>query len=306
MNGRDVVRVRVPGKVNLALITGGRRPDGYHDLATVFHAVSLVDDVIATAMPSGHGIALEVQGEGADVVPVDAGNLAWRAAERVAEALGVDPDVRLHLSKGIPVAGGMAGGSADAAGALLACHALWGGGLDRSELDAMAAELGADVPFALQGGTALGLGRGDVLTSMLAPATFHWVFALADGGLSTPAVFARLDGLRADRVLPEPRVPDDLVAALRAGDAVRLGAALVNDLQPAALSLRPDLARTLEAGTAAGALGGVVSGSGPTCAFLARSAEHALDLAVTLAADGVCRTVRTASGPVPGARVVTA
>jgi 4-diphosphocytidyl-2-C-methyl-D-erythritol kinase len=285
-------------------MAGAVRPDGYHDLATVFHAVSLVDDVIATQMPDGHGVVLEVQGEGADQVPVDETNLAWKAAVLVAEALGIEPDVRLHLLKGIPVAGGMAGGSADAAGALVACNALWGGALRRDDLEALAADLGADVPFALHGGTALGMARGDVLTPMLAPATLHWTFAFADGGLSTPAVFDRLDQLRAGRALPEPRVPDDLVAALRAGDPVRLGAALTNDLQPAAVSLRPDLARVLDAGTAAGALGAVVSGSGPTCAFLARDTEHALDLAVSLAADGVCRTVRTAHGPVHGARVV--
>jgi 4-diphosphocytidyl-2-C-methyl-D-erythritol kinase len=298
------VRVRVPGKVNLALLVGVPRDDGYHPLATVFQAVSLFDDVTATQRDAGAGLVLEVQGEGADTVPLDGTNLAWRAAEMVAAAAGVAPDVHLHLSKGIPVAGGMAGGSADAAGALVACNALWEAGLDRDALHDFAAELGADVPFALHGGVALGLERGDALTPVLARGEFHWVFALADGGLSTPSVFARLDADRGDRVLPKPRVPDVFMAALRSGDPERLGAALINDLQDAALGLRPELQRVLDAGRDAGALGGIVSGSGPTCAFLARDAEHGLDLAVTLAADGVCRTVRTAHGPVPGARIL--
>jgi 4-diphosphocytidyl-2-C-methyl-D-erythritol kinase len=304
VNSPASVTVRAPGKVNLALLSGGVDADGYHSLATVFQAVSLCDDITVTQAEPGHGITLEVQGEGADVVPLDARNLAWQAAESVAAALGIAADVSIRIRKGIPVAGGMAGGSADAAGALVACNALWSGDLDRDALHALGAGLGSDVPFALHGGHALGLGRGDRLTPVLARGSFHWVFAFADGGLSTPSVFERLDEQRADRVLPEPRVPDAFMAALRSGDPVAVGAALVNDLEPAALSLRPDVAKTLRAGRDAGALGGIVSGSGPTCAFLARDEEHALDIAVTLAADGVCRTVRTAHGPVPGARIV--
>jgi 4-diphosphocytidyl-2-C-methyl-D-erythritol kinase len=301
---RSEVKVRVPGKVNLALLVGAPRPDGYHPLATVFQAVSLYDDITASPARRGAGISLEVQGEGADVVPLDERNLAWRAAELVASAAGIEPDVALHINKGIPVAGGMAGGSADAAGALVACNVMWDAGLTRDDLDELARALGADVPFVLHGGTALGLERGDALTPVLAPATFHWVFALAEGGLSTAEVFQRLDADREDRVLPEPRVPDDFLAALRSGEPPRLGAALVNEMQDAAISMRPELAKVLSSGMNAGALGGIVSGSGPTCAFLARDDEHALDLAVTLAADGVCRTVRTAHGPVPGARVI--
>lgn len=303
--GPRQVRVRAPGKVNLALLAGVPRPDGYHPLATVFQAVSLFDDVTATQRAVGAGLLLEVQGEGADSVPLDESNLAWRAAELVAATAGVTPDVHLHLSKGIPVAGGMAGGSADAAGALVACNALWSAGLDREALHDCARQLGADVPFALHGGVALGLERGDALTPVLARGEFHWVFAFADGGLSTPAVFARLDADRGTRVLPEPRVPDAFMAALRSGDPDRLGAALINELQGAALGLRPELQRVLDAGIHAGSVGAIVSGSGPTCAFLARDAEHALDIAVRVAAEGVCRTVRTAHGPVPGARILS-
>jgi len=298
---RQAVTARVPAKVNLQLSVGAVRPDGYHDLVTVFQAVGLYDDVVARP---GSGLTLTAEGEGVDAVPLDETNLAARAARLLAAEGGVEADVSLHLRKGIPVAGGMAGGSADAAGALLACAALWGLRLDRSDLLALAGRLGADVPFALMGGTAVGVGRGDRLTPALARGGFHWVFALADGGLSTPAVFGELDRLRADQVLPEPRVADALMQALRAGDAVALGRALSNDLQRAALALKPRLAMTLELGAECGALGALVSGSGPTCAFLARDEEHSLDLAVALTAGGVCRTVKRAQGPVHGARLV--
>jgi len=296
------VTVRVPAKVNLQLSVGPLRADGYHELATVFHAVNLCDEVIAR--PSAGGITLTVSGEGVDVLPLDEGNLAYRAAILVAERLDVAPDVDLHLSKTIPIAGGMAGGSADGAAALVACDALWRGGLGREELMVLAAALGSDVPFALQGGTAIGTGRGERLTPVLSRGSFSWVFALADGGLSTPAVYAECDRLRAGRSIPEPYVSDILLQALAAGDPLLLGKALHNDLQPAAISLRTPLGALLEMGDDLGALGGIVSGSGPTCAFLARDDEHALDLAVGLTSTGLCRTVRTATGPVAGARVI--
>lgn len=302
--GPPTVSVRVPAKVNLQLAVGALRSDGYHDLVTVFQAVSLYDVVDAEAGRPGGGVVLTVEGDGAESLPTDASNLAARAAAALAEVAGVDPDVRLHLRKGIPVAGGMAGGSADAAGALVACDALWRTGLGRADLVGLAASLGADVPFGLVGGTAVGLGTGTRLTPALARGRFHWVFALADGGLSTPAVYAECDRRRAGTYPPEPAVSEPLMAALRAGDPGALGRALVNDLQPAAVALRPALQRTLDAGEELGALGALVSGSGPTCAFLARDAEHALDLAVALSSAGVCRTVRRAEGPVAGARVV--
>jgi 4-diphosphocytidyl-2-C-methyl-D-erythritol kinase len=297
------VTVRVPAKVNLQLSVGGPRPDGYHELATVFHAVGLYDDV--TALP-GDGLTVSVEGEGADQVPLDADNLAVRAAEVLAEHVGIEPKAHLHVHKGIPVAAGMAGGSADAAGALLALDHLWHTGLDRDELQQLAAQLGSDVPFALVGHTAVGLGRGERLTPALARGRFHWVFAIAAEGLSTPAVYLELDRLRAGSVLPEPRVSDALMAALRAGDPVALGRAMSNDMQRAAVSLRPQLTMTLDVGEEYGALAAVVSGSGPTCAFLARDEDHALDLTVALAGSGTCRTVRQAMGPVAGARVVEA
>lgn len=297
------VTVRAPAKVNLALGVGPLREDGFHGLATVFHAVGLYDDLVATPLPAGSGIQLHVEGEGAAEVPLDATNLAWRAVEALVP-YGGSRDVSLAIRKGIPVAGGMAGGSADAAAALVAVDALFGLGLGRETLMDVGAELGSDVPFSIHGGTAVGRDRGTELTTAMVRGTFHWVFVLAEEGLSTPAVYRETDRLRAGREVPEPEVPAELMSALRAGDPVALGKALHNDLQTGAVSLRPLLAQVLSIGEEYGALGGVVSGSGPTCAFLARDDEHALDLAVAFTASGVCRTVRRAVGPVAGAKVV--
>jgi 4-diphosphocytidyl-2-C-methyl-D-erythritol kinase len=295
----STVTVRVPAKVNLQLAVGGPRPDGFHELATVYQALSLYDDVTALA---GDELTISVEGEGADLVPMDETNLVWRAAHELAEQAGREARAHLHIRKGIPVASGLAGGSADAAAALLALDLLWDTHLDRDELTVIAGRLGSDVPFALHGHTAIGVGRGDRLTPALARGRYFWVLAMADLGLSTPAVYAELDRLRAGSVQAEPRVSDSLMSALRSGDPVLVGRELSNDLQRAAVSLRPQLAMTLDVGEEYGALASVVSGSGPTCAFLARDEEHALDLAVALTSSGTCRTVRRAFGPVAGAR----
>ncbi|MFI0433719.1 MAG: 4-(cytidine 5'-diphospho)-2-C-methyl-D-erythritol kinase [Candidatus Nanopelagicales bacterium] len=293
----------VPAKINLALSVGGLRRDRFHELATVYQAVSLFDDVEVTRRSAGSGIRLTVAGGGVEGVPTDSGNLAWRAAELVATEADVEPDVDISITKRIPVAGGMAGGSADAAGALLACDVLWRANLHRDRMLELAAELGSDVAFSLLGGTAIGTGRGERVTSAMARGEYHWVFALSDKGLSTPSVYAECDRLRSGADVAVPRVPDALMEALLAGDAVRLGAALTNDLQPAAISLRPQLDMLIEIGRDAGALGSIVSGSGPTCAFLVGDEEAALDLAVSLSASGLCSGVARATGPVPGARL---
>ena len=295
------VRVSVPAKINLALIVSDLKPDGYHEVATVLHAISLHDEI--TAEPSD-GFSIRTEGDQSHLVPDDDSNLALKAARLLAARTGVQRGVALHVRKRIPVAGGMAGGSADAAGALVACDALWRTGCDRDELAEIAAELGSDVPFGLMGGTAVGRGRGDQLTAALARGNYHWVIALAEGGLSTPAVYGEIDRLRKGRPIPDPEVPADLMQALRSGDARALGRALHNDLQPAAVNLMPTLAQTLEVGISDGALGAVVSGSGPSVAFLVEDAEHGLDLSVALAASGVVRDVVRANGPVGGARLV--
>lgn len=294
------VCVRVPAKINLELRVGATRPDGFHELATVFQAVSLFDEVTVT---EDDGFTLTVDGPSADGVPTGSQNLALRAARLLAERAGTAAGVRIHLRKSIPVAGGMAGGSADAAGALLACDALWRAGLTREELRVLAAELGSDVPFGLVGGTAIGTGRGDLITPALVRGEFHWVVAVTDRQLSTPAVYAELDRLRAGKVMVEPRVSDQVMQALLGADPVALGAALHNDLQPAACSLDPGLEWILAVADGAGALGAIVSGSGPTVVALARDGEHALDLAVTLTASGLVQHARRVTGPVVGARL---
>ncbi|MGH3830668.1 MAG: 4-(cytidine 5'-diphospho)-2-C-methyl-D-erythritol kinase [Pseudonocardiaceae bacterium] len=299
--GPQPVTVRVPAKVNLHLAVGSLRWDGYHELVTVFQALSMIDEVtiVATDEPG-----VQVYGEGAGTVPTDHRNLAWRAVLLLAEHVGRRPAVRVVLRKTIPVAGGMAGGSADAAGALLALAGLWRLDISREELAGLAAGLGSDVPFALCGGTALGTGRGESLVPVLARHTFHWVIALDHRGLSTPEVYRELDRLRRHPAPPRLGGVESLLEALASGDPRRLAALLGNDLQAAAVSLRPALRRTLRAGVDAGALAGIVSGSGPTCAFLCADAEAAVRVAAELAGVGVCRTVRVASGPVPGARIV--
>ncbi|MFD9303284.1 4-(cytidine 5'-diphospho)-2-C-methyl-D-erythritol kinase [Streptomyces sp. NPDC060048] len=291
------VTVRVPAKVNVQLAVGAARPDGFHDLANVFLAVSLFDEVTATAADE---LTVTCAGPDAAQVPLDRTNLAARAAEILAARNGLTPSVHLHIDKRIPVAGGMAGGSADGAAALLACDALWGLDTPQEDLLALCAELGSDVPFSLVGGAALGTGRGEVLTP-LAAGSFHWVFAVADGGLSTPAVFREFDRLTAHTEVPAPQASPALLAALASGDPDALAATLANDLQPAALALRPQLAATLAAGTDAGALAALVSGSGPTTAFLVRDAESAAKVAAALEASGTCRSTHTATSPSPGA-----
>ena len=300
------VTVRTPGKVNLTLRSGAVRDDGYHPLSTIFQAVSLFEEVTATQTQPGSGISLTVSGPQSDVVPLDETNLAWRAARAVADHTGLDADVALHITKGVPVAGGMAGGSADAAAALMACHLLWDAGLSRHELMALAARLGADVPFSLLGHTAVGTGRGDVLTPVLTRGEFHWAFAVQDEGLSTPKVFDRFDELSGTTAgaAPDPAADAELMTALRAGDPTALGDALHNDLQPAALDLFPRLHRVLEVARESGTLGAVVSGSGPTVAALARSRRHALAIASAWRAENVVDSVWTATSPSPGARTL--
>ncbi|WP_423463113.1 4-(cytidine 5'-diphospho)-2-C-methyl-D-erythritol kinase [Promicromonospora sp. MS192] len=300
------VRVRAPGKVNLALRVGPVGDDGYHPLATVFQAVSLYEEVTATQVPPGAGISLTVSGPQSEAVPTDETNLAWRAAALLADRTGLAADVALHITKGVPVAGGMAGGSADAAAALVACDALWDAGVPRTELVEMAAELGADVPFSLLGHTAVGTGRGDLLTPAMTRGEFHWCFGTQRTGLSTPSVFRRFDELAGPSTgVVTPEDDTDIMHALRAGDPVALGKALHNDLEAPALDLRPELAEVLEVATEAGALGVVVSGSGPTVAALGRSRQHALALGAAWTAADVVDSIWCATGPAPGTQVVT-
>ena len=299
------VRGEAPGKVNLFLSVGAPGPDGYHPLTTVFQAVRLIETVTARRQSAqDHGtVTLTLEEPDADV-PTDASNLAVQAAKLLAEATGVGEGVDLLLRKRVPVAGGMAGGSADAAAALVACNALWGTGLPLPELSALAARLGADVPFPLTGATAVGSGRGDLVTPIMTRGSYHWVFALAEDGLSTPAVFRRFDELTGVGEPAVRDVPEALTAALRAGDARALADSLDNDLQAAALDLRPELAEVIAVAEEAGALRAIVSGSGPTIAALVEDPGSAQRVSRALKASGLVAGVLRADAPVSGARVV--
>jgi len=310
-SARGSVHARAPGKLNLFFQVGDRQEDGYHDVASAYQAVSLHEDVWATPASD---FSISVTGSvDVSTVPQDDRNLALRAARAVAKRIGHPGGVHLEIVKNVPVAGGMGGGSADAAAALVACDALWAAERDAPELGAaelhrLAARLGADVPFALMGGTAVGTGRGDRLSPALARARFDWVLVTDGEGLSTPEVYGRLDEIRdahTPDIAPAPRAPDvdpGVLHALRAGDPALLAEHVRNDLQTAALSLHPGLRDVLEEGDRAGALAGLVSGSGPTVAFLAAGAEDALGLQVSLAAAG--RVALHVHGPVRGAHVV--
>jgi 4-diphosphocytidyl-2-C-methyl-D-erythritol kinase len=311
--GNGAVVARAPAKVNVHLRVGPLRSDGFHELRTVYLAVSLFDTV--TARP-GEGLSLRVRGEGSGTgrgpasVPTDRRNLVWQAAELLARHAGVSPDADLAVDKSIPAAAGLAGGSADAAAALVALDALWATRATRGDLARLAAHLGSDVPFSLLGGVALGTGRGEQLSPVLARRRWDWVLGIAGEGLSTPAVYAELDALRSEgRVDAVPAghlgdAAEPVIAALRSGPPSALAATLDNDLQAPALRLRPELRRALQAAAEAGARAALVSGSGPTVAALSEDEESAVKLAAALAGAGVFRTVRAVHGPVHGARLV--
>jgi 4-diphosphocytidyl-2-C-methyl-D-erythritol kinase len=300
---RGVV-VRVPAKINLQLAVGPLGADGFHVVTTVFQAISLFDDVTLKFAPENSGISITLSGATSNGVPATDENLAVRAAKLMAEKYDLSTDLAIHLKKEIPVAGGMAGGSADAAGVIVAMDALFEIGLSRDEMEGIAAELGSDVPFGISGGIAIGRGRGDQLTPALSRGNYHWVLALSGQGLSTPAVYQECDRLREGLDIASPQVSDSMMQALRAGDPIALGAALSNDLQAAACSLRPALRLVLDVGRDYGALGSIVSGSGPTVAFLVEDEEKSMDLTVALSSSGVVAGVVRASGPVHGARVI--
>lgn len=303
MSNRGVI-VRVPAKINLQLAVGPIGSDGFHEVTTVFQAISLFDDVTVKFAAENSGIAITLSGATSNGVPATDENLAVRAAKLMADKYNLSSNLAIHLKKEIPVAGGMAGGSADAAGVIVAMDALFEIGLSRAEMEGIAAQLGSDVPFGISGGIAIGRGRGDELTPALSRGNYHWVLALAGQGLSTPAVYQECDRLREGLDIARPQVSESMMQALRAGDAVALGTALSNDLQAAACSLRPALRLVLDVGRDYGALGGIVSGSGPTVAFLVEDEEKSMDLTVALSSSGVVAGVVRASGPVHGARVI--
>ena len=303
MRSRGVV-ARVPAKVNLQLSVGPLGADGYHEVTSVFQAISLFDDVtVATALP-GTGITISITGETSKGVPTDSSNLAIKAAQLMAKTYDLPPDLIIKLKKEIPVAGGMAGGSADAAGVIVGLDSLFELGISRDEMESVGSKIGSDVPFSICGGVAIGTGRGDQITPALAKGSYNWVLVLSGQGLSTPSVYQECDRLREGLSIATPQVSEPLMQALRAGDAKALGKALSNELQSAASSLRPALRLVLDVGVDYGALGGIVSGSGPTVAFLVTDDEHAMDLTVALSSSGVVSSVVRATGPAAGARII--
>lgn len=297
----EAVTVRVPAKVNVYLGVGPREDSGFHGLATVFQSLSVYDEV---TVESAQRLSIVGVGKWESFIPTDSTNLAWKAAAIVAQAYGIEPNVRITINKSIPVAAGLAGGSADGAATLVACNAFWGGTLSHEQLEDMAAQLGSDVPFMLHGGCALGLNRGDVLSPVMTRGSFHWVLATFNEGLSTPEIYGRLDEMRAEDFNDAPQVPNELLAALAQGNAEALGKSLSNDLQAPAVASRPVLGQVLEFGLDQGALGGLVSGSGPTVAFLVKSESDAIDLVISLMGSGLVDGAIHAHGPVHGARVV--
>lgn len=296
------VVTRVPGKINLQLSVGPLQRDGYHPVATVFQAVSIFDDV-KIALSDKSGISIN-SAKSDERLPLDNNNLAFKAAQLMAKKFDISDGIEITLNKEIPIAGGMAGGSADAGATIVGIDALFSLGLKRNEMEKIGSELGADIPFTISGGTAIGTGRGDQITPVLSRGSYSWVLALSSSGLSTPAVYNECDRLREGLQVAPPHISDSLLHALSAGDAVALGKALSNDLQPAACSLKPALRLILDVGLDYGALGGLVSGSGPTVAFLAEDEEHSLDLIVALKTSGVVGNVLHVGGPVHGARVI--
>lgn len=298
------ITVRAPAKINLHLGVGGPREDGFHPLETVYTSIGLYDDVVARAADSW-SLSLEAADYvDAAGVPLDDSNIVVAAARALAALHGREVTAAVEIVKGIPVAGGLAGGSADGAAALVALDRLLGLETADEDLLRLAADLGSDVPFALLGGHVLGTGRGEIVEPLpSADAVLWWVVVPSTaGGLSTPAVYRHFDELCPDAA-PEPPCASAVVDALATGDVAALAAGLHNDLQAAAIDLRPDLGELIALGEASGALRGLISGSGPTVVFLCAGADEARALAGVLQADG--RTALVANGPVAGAHTVS-
>ena len=306
------VTIRAPGKVNLALRVGRIGKDGYHPVVTVYQAVNIYEYVTAELAPSGSGINITINSVNTATnvasVPNDQRNIAYRAATLLAKRMGISPNLVLNIAKSVPVAGGMAGGSADGAATLLACNELWECGLSGNELRTLASELGSDVPFSLMGGTAIGTGRGELLTPIDTAGRFHWVFGLSDLGLATPTVYRKFDELTEVEGSKRNWECDDaldveLLHALAIGDVGGVGAALSNDLQAAALALRPELTWPIEVALALGAHGAIVSGSGPTIAALARSELHAQQIATAWRQAGAVANAIVTTAPASSAQI---
>ena len=288
------VSASAPGKINIFFKVGALKSDGYHDVLSVYQALDIREAVkVADSSRWRVSVSGALSEEQIAAVPTGEDNLVVRAAKSIGQLANLTrvSELSFEITKNVPVAGGMGGGSADAAAAMLAVDELWDTQVDGEALMKAAAELGADIPFALLGGTAIGIGRGDKLDPIDDVQKLHWVLVPMDAGLSTPRVYAKLDEMRAAKgqdptLVPVPEVPYELIDALVHGDAREVAKHLHNDLQDAAVALMPELSITMHAGLAAGALAAMVSGSGPTIAMLAESEEAAESIANHLAFEG--------------------
>lgn len=246
--------VKAYAKINLVLDVLGTRDDGYHELETVMQTLELHDTIQLAPAP---GITLQV--EGAEL-PAGPGNLAYRAAFLLRERTGCRKGVVIRLQKRIPLAAGLAGGSADAAAVLRGLNRLWRLDLDEHRLGELAAEIGSDVPFCLRGGTALCRGRGEIVIPLPPLPQTCVVLVKPSFGVGTAEVYRRYDHLAA------PRRPDcdTMLAAVRRSDIAGVAAHLGNALEQVTLGMHPELAVIKEELAATGALGTLMSGSGPT------------------------------------------
>jgi 4-diphosphocytidyl-2-C-methyl-D-erythritol kinase len=304
VNQAHSITASAPGKTNLFFAVGPLQADGFHEVASVYLALDLREEVTVTPAEAWSvSVTGNVSVDQLASVPTGSDNLVVKAAHLVAKLAGSDAQpVAFAIDKHVPVAGGMGGGSADAAAALVAINALWCTGIESRLHESV--ELGADVPFAVSGGIAVGLGRGEKLTPIKSVPDLHLVLVTSNEGLSTPAVYKRLDELRAAQGIdptkaPAAEVTDELLDALQSGNPAKIAVLLKNDLQAAALDLRPDLKNTISDGLAAGAITGFVSGSGPTIAFLVADANSADEIAQKLHARG--HDAIATSGPAAGA-----
>lgn len=299
------------GKINLFFKVGPLQENGYHQVASLYQAVNLPETVIAEVAPDWEvAVTGNIDASHLKGVPTNRNNLVVKAAKAAGAALRFKrvPRLSFTIHKNVPVAGGMGGGSADAAAAILAAESAWGRKLSTAERFSVAAELGADVPFSMLGGSAIGVGTGHELDPIEQRSVLHWILVPNDFGLSTPAVYAELDRLRDMRGdnpkwVPEAQVNQLLVEALRQGaGAEDIAPLLHNDLQEAAVSLRPELQDILDLEERAMALRAIISGSGPTIAMLARDANDAHAIASRLQTFGQQAIVTTS--PAGGAQLV--
>lgn len=270
------MRFRANAKINLFLRVLGDRPDGFHEIESILHSVDLGDEM-EISIESGSGIDVEMILEDGvrGPAPPARSNLIYWAAERMLELSGYSVAIKVVTRKRIPMGGGLGGGSADAAGTLVALNEMLGVGLDVEDLGRLGAAIGSDVPFCIAGGTALATSRGEVLTALPAPARLWFVLGMSRDPVQTHDVYARW---RPSQESP-PADHSQLMSAIGVGDPAEIAPLLLNDLEPYIFELRPDVRSGTERMVKVGALGSLTSGSGPTVFGIASDEAHAQGIA---------------------------